>query len=138
MGLAMLNPSILSFGIRYGLDFVCATRGMEFHADSVRAGIASPLVIDGLSITQKNPKFTRQFLTIERLEILWNGPLDLYSNPRDLIRKVTVKHLDCLIDPRRPEGDKASNPVPTDTPASLLAFLVDESQTPECITIEKP
>ena len=137
MGLAMLNPSILSFGIRYGLDFVCATRGMEFHADSVRAGIASPLVIEGLSITQKNPKFTRQFLTIERLEILWNGPLDLYSNPRDLIRKVTVKHLDCLIDPRRPEGDEASNPVPTDTPASLLAFLVDESQTPECITIEK-
>ena len=49
MGLAMLNPSILSFGIRYGLDFVCATRGMEFHADSVRAGIASPLVIEGLS-----------------------------------------------------------------------------------------
>jgi len=137
MGLAMLNPSILSFGIRYGLGFLCASRGMEFHADSVRAGIASPLVIEGLSIIQKNPKFTRQFLTIERLEILWNGPLDLYSNPRDLIRKVTLTHLDCLIDPRRTEGLESSNSLPMDTPAVLLAFLVEESQTPECLTLEK-
>lgn len=104
MGLAMLNPSILSFAFRYGLGFLCTSRGMEFHADSVRAGIGSPLVIEGLSITQKNPKFTRQFLTIERMEVLWNGPFALYSNPKDLIRKVSVLNLDCLIDPRQPRG----------------------------------
>jgi len=137
MGLAMLNPSILSFGIRYGLEFVCASQGMEFHAESVRAGIASPLVIEGLSITQKTPAFSRQFLTIHRLELIWNGPLELYDNPRDLIRKVIVTHLDCLIDPRRPIGDEPSSSLPMDTPAGLLAFLVDESQTPENITIEK-
>ena len=137
MGLAMLNPSILSFAFRYGLGFLCASRGMEFHADSVRAGIGSPLVIEGLSITQKNPKFTRQFLTIERMEVLWNGPFALYSNPKDLIRKVSVLNLDCLIDPRQPEDDGTSDPTPLDTPAGLLSLLVDESQTPESIVIAK-
>ncbi len=137
MGLAMLNPSILSLVIRYGLDFICASRGMEFHADSVRAGIASPLVIEGLSITQKKPKFTRQFLTIERLEVLWNGPLDLYSNPKDLIKKVSVLHLDCLIDPRRPEDGGLSDPAHSDAPIALLSLLVNENQTPESIHLAK-
>ena len=137
MGLAMLNPSILSFAMRYGLEFACTSREIAFHADSVRAGIASPLVIEGLSLTQKNPKFTRQFLTIERLEILWNGPFALYSNPYDLIRKVSVLNLDCLIDPRRPESDEGVNQATADAPIALLALLLDESQTPESIVIAK-
>ena len=135
IGLWMVNPVILSTLCRYGLEFGCLTRGFVFKADSVRAGIGLPLVIEGLSLTPRGPKFTQRLLVAERVEMRWSGMLSWFSSPVRLIKDVEITRLYCLID-RRWSGFENQVSASQSPSAALGSFLAD-LQAPPSITFKK-
>lgn len=133
---AALHRPVLSQTAAFAAEVVCARQGLEFHADSVKAGLFEPLAMQGVSLrVLKREGDSRNALEIESLTMEWQSLGGLFSNPRRLVRAVWMKRLNLLADLRR--GENGQTPALAWSPAAVLAgFVSPGGAWPEKIDIE--
>ena len=132
---AMFQQPVLSALLRKGLEIAFSKQGLVLRAESVQVGIASPLLIQGLSIHANESGGGRAILATERLEIRWSGFGALLSNPRKLIREVSFDRPDFVLDLRRPESAVLTPEPALDAAATLLRFLALGGAWPDSIAV---
>ena len=94
--------------LEFAAEVACGRQGLVFSAESVRAGFFESLVMEGVSIrVDERRGDSRSAVELERLEVDWQGPGGLFSNPRGWIAKARLERMGVLLDFRRGEGGEA-------------------------------
>lgn len=136
VALWMLNPSILSTVFRYGLEYAFDKQGLVFKADSVRGGLGLPLVVEGVSISQKNRKIQTRIVSADKIEVRWTNPFLWFANPRRFVSRVEAVRLDVYMDRR--SASLESEVTASATPSlNLPGFLSLEAFEPQCVSLKK-
>jgi hypothetical protein len=86
-------------------EVVCARQGLEFDAESVKAGLFEPLSMQGVSLRVNDRESdSGSTLEIESLSLEWQSPLGLVSKPSQLVRAIGMKRMNLWIDLRKSEN----------------------------------
>lgn len=102
---AIAQRAIVTAVLEFAAEVVCGRQGLVFSADSVSAGLFEPLVMEGVTIQVDEQRGdSRSALEIERLEVQWQRPEVIFSNPRRWIAKARLERMGVLLDFRRGEG----------------------------------
>ena len=101
----------------------CARQGLEFHAESVTAGLFEPIKMQGATIRANGREGdSGSTLEIESLRLDWQTPGGFLSNPSQIFRAVWMERLHLLIDLRK--GENGQTPSLAWRPLTLLAGMV--------------
>lgn len=133
---AAIHRPVLSKSAAFMGKVICGRQGLEFRANSVSAGLFSPLVMEGVSLRfLEREGDCRSGLEIESLVLEWQSFGGMFSNPTRLVRSASMNGLHLLADLRRGEG--GNTPARAWQPMSLLAVLISPAGGwPEKIDIE--
>ena len=127
---------VLSEFVAFTTEVLCARRGVEFHADSVKAGLFEPIVIRGavLSVrTKKNP--SQSTVEVETIKLDWQDPLTWFSERGRWVYAIEISQPVVFIDFRREENGRVSDYAMR--PLELLAaFTAMGGAWPQKITME--
>jgi len=72
----VVQRPVLSEFVAFTTEVLCARRGVEFHAESVRAGLFEPLVMRGVVLGVKSKANSSQStVEVESITLEWQDPL---------------------------------------------------------------
>lgn len=119
---AAFQRPALSEAASFLAEVACARQGLEFHAESVKAGLFEPLSMEGVSLRVSDRESdSGSALEIESLSLEWQSPLGLFSKPSQLVRAIWIKRLNLWIDLRKAETGEI--PAQAWRPLAVLAGI---------------
>lgn len=117
------HRAMIAAAVEFAAEVACGRQGLVFSAESVRAGLFEPLVMEGVSIrVDERRGDSGSAVDLERLEVVWQGPGELFSNPRGWIAKARLERMGVHLDFRRGEGGEAGESAWK--PVAVLAGLL--------------
>ncbi|MFM8363744.1 MAG: hypothetical protein ACKOAS_01175 [Verrucomicrobiota bacterium] len=133
--LAFQRPVLTSL-LEFTAEVACGRQGLEFAAQSVKAGFFEPLVFEGVTIrVHERTGNSNSAVDIERLQLDWQKLGAFFSNPRRLISTVSIRRMNAHLDFRRAEtgtpSDLGWKPV-----AALAALLRPAGDWPGALSLE--
>ena len=136
MGIAVFaQGSVLSFAARHIVEFGFSRKGLVFDADTVRAGLFAPVVIEGASIRSSRRDEGGLLLNAERIELLWGGPGAWLSGWKNSVRSLSIDGMSLVLDFRH-SGIPSPRVEPgLDAAASLAGLLAPAGAWPARIEI---
>ena len=132
----VVQRPVLSEFVAFTTEVLCARRGVEFHAESVRAGLFEPLVMRGVVLGVKSKANSSQStVEVESITLEWQDPLTWFSDRGRWVHSIEMSQPVVFIDFRREEtgrvSDYAMRPLEL-----LVAFTALCGSWPEKIALE--
>ena len=93
-----------SFVARQFLERGMARQGLVFRADSVRAGLFAPVLIEGVTIRESKRQRGGVLVHVERMEFVWSGPGRIFSGWRHWVHSVSLDGMNVVLDMRQSES----------------------------------
>ncbi|MFM8765229.1 MAG: hypothetical protein ACKOEZ_10395, partial [Spartobacteria bacterium] len=90
-----------SFVARQVLERGMERQGLVFRADSVRAGLFAPVLIEGVSIRESQKQRGGVLVHVERMEFVWSGTGRILSGWRHWLHSVSLDGMNVVLDMRQ-------------------------------------
>ena len=106
----VVQRPVLSEFVAFTTEVLCARRGVEFHAESVRAGLFEPIVMRGVVLGVKSKANSSQStVEVESITLEWQDPLTWFSDRGRWVHSIEMSQLLVFIDFRREETGRVSD-----------------------------
>lgn len=132
----LVQRPVLSEFVAFASEVLCARRGVEFHAESVRGGVFEPIVMRGVVLGVRSKESSSQStVEVESITLEWQDPLTWFSDRGRWVHSIEMSQPLVFIDFRREETGRVSDYAMR--PLELLAvFTALGGSWPEKIGLE--
>lgn len=112
-----------------------ARQGLVFRADSVRAGLFDPVLIEGVSIRESDRRSGGLLVHLERMELVWSGPGRVFSGWRNWVQSVSLEGMNVVLDLRHPDSPASRGEPGLMSAAGVLGLLAPGGAWPSSMQI---